>query len=54
MSKEAMRRTTIYVPDDLYRRFHKTCIDEDRPMSDVIRELINRWVRERKAQTTHK
>ena len=46
MKAPTMKRTTIYIPKPLYADFHKACIDAERPMSDVIRELINRWLKE--------
>ena len=50
MERTDMKRTTIYIPRPLYADFHKSCIDANRPMSDVIRELINRWLKEQQGK----
>jgi Arc/MetJ-type ribon-helix-helix transcriptional regulator len=48
MKEATMQRTTFYIPKAQYTEFHKACIDAHRPMSDVVRELINRWLQEQK------
>ena len=45
-----MRRTNFYLPESLRREFKAECAKAGRDMSDVLRELINRWLMERKGR----
>ncbi len=39
---EPTRRFTFDVPVALHRRIRLRCIDQDRPMADVLRDLLER------------
>jgi Arc/MetJ-type ribon-helix-helix transcriptional regulator len=50
MESKPMTRTNFYLPEETRRKLKAQCALEGRDMSDVVRELINRWLREREAQ----
>ena len=35
---------SIKMPKELQKNFKKMCIDVDRNMNDVAREIINKWL----------
>jgi len=39
-----MHRTTVNIPDELFRRARIKALSEDLPVGEVIRELLDRWV----------
>ena len=45
-----MKRTNFYLPESLRREFKAESAKAGRDMSDVLRELINRWLMERKGR----
>lgn len=40
-----MHRTTLNVPEDLFRQAKVKAASEDVPLSEVLRDLLARWVR---------
>jgi hypothetical protein len=39
-----MHRTTLNIPNDLFRRAKLKATSEDLPLSEVVRSLLDRWV----------
>lgn len=39
-----MHRTTLNIPNDLFRRAKMKATSEDLPLSEVVRNLLDRWV----------
>ena len=39
-----MTKTSFDLPTHLQKNFKKMCIDVDRNMNEVIREIINKWL----------
>jgi hypothetical protein len=37
-----MKRLTFDIPADLHRRMKLTCVEQDRDMAEVLRELIEK------------
>jgi hypothetical protein len=40
--KVAMKRLTFDIPADLHRRMKLTCVEQDRDMAEILRELIEK------------
>lgn len=40
--KVPMKRLTFDIPADLHRRMKLTCVEQDRDMAEVLRELIEK------------
>jgi len=39
-----MHRTTLNIPNDLFRKAKVKAASEDLPLSEVVRSLLGRWV----------
>lgn len=42
-----VQRTTLYLPKTLHRKFKAAAVKEDREMSEIMEELIQRWLESR-------
>lgn len=42
-------RTTVYLPKRLHKQLKVAAADEEREMSDVLEELVEQWLKSRKA-----
>lgn len=40
-----MVRISVDLDDELYEKFHRTCIERHRKKVEVIRELLEEWVK---------
>ncbi|NEQ64566.1 MAG: CopG family transcriptional regulator [Symploca sp. SIO1B1] len=40
-------RTTIYLPRSLHRKLKAVALEEEREMSEVVTELVEKWLEER-------
>jgi len=40
-------KTSISIDLDLWKEFRKKCIDVDKDASEVLEELIKKWLREK-------
>ena len=43
-SDEPVSRLTIVVPKQLHKQFKLVCVDEDRPMNEAIRDLMQKHI----------
>lgn len=41
------QRTTVYLPKDIHREFKMAALEDGEEMSDIVEQLISRWLRER-------
>ena len=41
------QRTTFYIPKDIHREFKMAALQDGVEMSDVVKDLISQWLRER-------
>jgi hypothetical protein len=41
------QRTTFYIPKDIHRAFKMAALEDNLEMSDVVKDLISQWLRER-------
>lgn len=41
-----MKRITVDVDEETFKRFSKKCIDVGKRKAEVLRELIERWLHE--------
>ena len=41
--------TTFYLPKQLHRQLKKAALDEEREMSEIVEELVDRWLESRKS-----
>jgi hypothetical protein len=39
-----MRRVSLYLPPDEYQALRKTAFDEERPMSELMREALRSYL----------
>ncbi|GET42980.1 CopG family transcriptional regulator [Microseira wollei] len=39
--------TTFYLPKQLHRQLKIAAVDEEREMSDIVAELVERWLKSR-------
>ena len=46
-----MKRLNINLTDDEHKRFKLVCVEQDADMSDVIRKLIEGYVKSQKAKS---
>ena len=44
--KEEYKKTTIYIPKDLYRRFKIFSVYEDKTLSELITEALKEYLEE--------
>jgi hypothetical protein len=42
------QRTTLYLPKALHRQFKMAALNDDREMSEIMEELISKWLESRK------
>jgi hypothetical protein len=42
-------RTTVYLPKRLHKQLKAAAAEEEREMSDVLEELVDQWLKSRKA-----
>jgi hypothetical protein len=40
-------RTTVYLPKQLHKQLKAAAADEEREMSDVVKELVEEWLKSR-------
>lgn len=41
--------TTFYLPKQLHRQLKKAAIEEDKEMSEIVEDLVARWLQSRKS-----
>lgn len=41
--------TTFYLPKQLHRQLKMAAVDEGKEMSDIVAELVDRWLKSRKS-----
>ncbi len=42
-------RTTIYLPKSLHRQLKAAALEEEREMSEIVTELVEQWLKERRS-----
>lgn len=40
-------RTTVYLPKQLHKQLKAAAADEEREMSDIVKELVEQWLKSR-------
>ena len=40
-------RTTVYLPKQLHKQLKAAAADEEREMSDIVKELVEQWLKPR-------
>lgn len=44
------KRLQMNIPETLHKEFKKACLDEDVEMTDVVIEMLNDWLKAKKAK----
>jgi hypothetical protein len=50
--RRAYRRYTIDLDTDLHRRVKIAAVEDDQPVSDIVRDLLEQWLHDRAAQAS--
>ncbi|MCU0546295.1 MAG: CopG family transcriptional regulator [Oscillatoriaceae cyanobacterium Prado104] len=42
--------TTVYLPKQLHRQLKVAAVDEEKEMSEIVEELVDRWLKSRNSE----